>query len=78
MSLSHREQDRFVPTEVWIKDERLKIAEGLIDRVLAGRGDPLRQRSFRMNITLCHRGDAERPQRPAVRAAAPRQDPYAR
>lgn len=52
-SVSTRQAEAIVPTEVWVADERLKIAEGLIDRVLDGRGDPLLQRSFRMNITLC-------------------------
>lgn len=53
VSVSTVQNGDFVPTEVWTADDRLKIAEGLINRVLEGRGDPLRERSFRMNITLC-------------------------
>lgn len=60
VSVSLRERERIVPTEVWTADDRLWIAEKVIDMVLDGRGDKEREREFRMNITLCrHRAASD-------------------
>lgn len=53
VSVSHSIQGVIVPTEVWTRDERVKIADALVNIALTGRGDATRERSFRMNITLC-------------------------
>lgn len=61
VSVSHSVAGKIVPTEIWTKDHRLRIADRLIDMVLDGRGDPRRERSFRMCITLCrHRAISDK------------------
>lgn len=62
-SLSRRNTytGRFVPTSRWSAADR-REGTAILDAVLAGIGDPAKQREFRMNVTLCrHRAitDAE-------------------
>lgn len=56
-------RDRFgkiIPTENW--DDRMRATmESLLDRLLEGVGDPLRERQIRMCITMCrHRAITQR------------------
>jgi hypothetical protein len=61
-SISRRDSaGRIIGTADWSHKSRRWMATLLREHVLAGVGDPSRQRCFRMNITLCiHRALTER------------------